>query len=103
MQVKIGGTTYQVLDCEDLRDETYNRLDGRFTGGQTTIQLSAALSTQGRYAILWHEIVHGILIHAGMDEIVDEERLVSALGYGIVQVLRDNPDLIALLHEVQPV
>lgn len=43
---------------------------------------------------LWHEIVHGILLQAGQFEAGENEALVTALGYGIAQVVRNNPKLI---------
>jgi len=44
-----------------------------------------------RRVTLWHEIVHGILYAAGQTD--HDEVLTDAIAHGIVQVLRDNPEL----------
>jgi hypothetical protein len=45
-----------------------------------------------RTQILWHEAIHVLLHQAGQRE--HEEALVDLMAYGIMQVLRDNPDLV---------
>lgn len=99
MQIKIGGTTYPVIDRDDLHDN-HKPLYGWIKFNTMEILISTELGPQARYTVLWHEIVHGILNHAGLDE--HDERMVMALGYGIVQVLRDNPELLALLETTSP-
>ncbi len=41
---------------------------------------------------LWHEILHGILNGAAQTEEHNEAH-IDALAHGIIQVLRDNPQL----------
>lgn len=98
MQIKIGGTIYPVIDREDLNDN-HKQLYGWIKFNTMEILLDTDLGPQARYTVLWHEIVHGILNHAGIED--KDERMVCALGYGIVQVLRDNPDLLVLLATLE--
>jgi len=42
---------------------------------------------------LWHEILHGIREHAGL-EIENEEEIVEMFSKGIYQVLQDNGNLL---------
>ncbi len=95
MKIKIGAIDYPVIDQDDLHDN-HKQLYGWIKFNTMEILLSTELGPQARYAVLWHEIVHGVLNAAGIDD--DNERLVLAMGHGIVQVLRDNPALIEMLH-----
>lgn len=97
MNIKIGGTTYPVTYRADLNDN-HKTLYGWIRFNASEILIEEELGPQARYAVLWHEIVHGILNHAGIDD--NDEKWVSAMGYGIIQVLRDNPALIQMLGEL---
>jgi hypothetical protein len=99
VNIKIGGTTYPVIDRDDLHDK-HKQLFGWIKFDTSEIILDTELGPQARYTVLWHEIIHGILTNAGIED--QEERIVMALGHGIVQVLRDNPVLLTLLAETHP-
>ena len=55
------------------------------------IELSNNVGTahEKRCVTLWHEILHGIRNHAGL-EIENEEVIVDMFAKGIYQVLQDN-------------
>lgn len=89
--VKIGGVDYIVEYVPDLRDGDQG-LNGWIRYNDCKIQIDADLSDQRKRIVLWHEIVHGLLENAGAESEHDE-KIVVALGYGLVQVLRDNPQL----------
>jgi hypothetical protein len=44
-----------------------------------------------------HEILHGVYGNSGLGPISEEEQICSALSTGLLQVLRDNPKLVAWL------
>ena len=96
-RIKIGAIDYPILDRDDLHDN-HKPLYGWIKFNTMEIILSTELGPQARYVVLWHEVVHGILNHAGIDD--SDEKLINALAYGVVQVLRDNPALLTLLNEV---
>jgi len=96
-KVRIGGLDYSVILYEDLREDD-EKLDGQFCHSQSEIGLEEALGPQAREAMLWHEILHGILVHMGKSNEHDEE-IVAGLAYGIVQVLRDNEWVHSLRKE----
>lgn len=85
--LRIGGVDFSVAEIEDLR-EGNTGLNGHIRFNLSTIEVEATLGEQQKRTVIWHEVIHGILEHAGFDE--HEERMVCALGYGIVQVLKDN-------------
>jgi hypothetical protein len=45
-----------------------------------------------------HEVLHGIFTNADVQN--QDEHLIAVLSYGLVQVLRDNPALVAMITEV---
>ena len=60
---------------------------------------------QKQYAILLHEIVHGILSESSVNEPLERdpallEQVVEVLAHGLLGVLRDNPDLIREIQEL---
>jgi hypothetical protein len=44
-----------------------------------------------------HEILHAVYANAGLSPLSDEEHVCSAISTGLLQVLRDNPKLVAWL------
>jgi hypothetical protein len=90
-KVKIGAVDYQVVEVENLVDGV-TVLNGHILYNESVIKLEQNMSVQQKDVTLWHEIIHGILTHAGFSN--HNEKMVEALGYGVLMVLRDNPGLI---------
>lgn len=87
--IRIGGVDYAV-NYEDNVILGDNLCYGAIDYEESTISLS---STRGRHQhqciTLWHEILHGIRNHAGL-ELKNEEAVVDMFAKGIYQVLQDN-------------
>lgn len=90
LEIRIGGVTYAVYLRNDLMDGD-DPLRGHIKMDYCEILLERDMNPQMQLITLWHEVIHGILEAAGFSE--HDEEIIRALGYGIVQVLRDNPDL----------
>ena len=88
--VRIGGVEYAVQYEPNLRKDN-NLLYGAINYDESTITLSQTDGTghQMRCITLWHEILHGIRNHAGI-QIENEEEVVDMFARGIYQVLQDN-------------
>lgn len=86
MRVLIGPIAYQVVETE---------LNGNLCGDIDTmkcrIRIEQSMAPDIKRVTLWHEIVHGILFAAGITD--HSEIQVDALAHGLVQLLRDNPEL----------
>ena len=95
--VRIGSTDYQIVIVDDLRDEG-EKIDGQYNHTSSEIRLDADLGTQAERATLWHEILHGILVHAGYHGDHSEGE-IAAIAYGVMQTLRDNPWLAQLCRD----
>src|SRR4030042_145178 len=91
-QVKIGPVTYEIKEVHGLMDDGKTQaLGGQISYEDCLIKLDADLEPQAHNVILWHEIVHGLMHYTGQGKLDDKEELVTALAYGIVGVLQDNP------------
>ena len=88
--VRIGGVEYSVEYVENLNNGV-NLAYGHIDFDNCIIELSSTLGTahEKQCHTLWHEILHGIREHAGL-EIKNEEAIVDMFAKGIYQVLQDN-------------
>jgi len=90
MQIKIGGMVYQVVEVQGLTNgDKDTKLNGHIKYNDCEICVEAGLSPQAKLQTIWHEIVHGILTQSGAPK--QNELMIDALAYGIVDVLKNNP------------
>jgi hypothetical protein len=89
--VQIGPIRYQVALVDELAGPTGN-LYGDISYPRCRIRIDATDDAQVQAVTLWHEVLHG----AGVEE--HDELTIRILSHGIVQVLRDNPELTAAGH-----
>lgn len=95
--VKIGLFTYTIEGNDDRMPEsdTGYRV-GEIDYERLRIRLKNTLSDQVKIQTLWHEIIHGILNNAGNPDKSQAETVIDAISVGLIQVLRDNPELAQL-------
>jgi hypothetical protein len=88
--VRVGAYDF---DVHLVRDLSYgdDDLNGHIKHDECLILIDEDAAPQVQRVVLWHEMLHSILVQAGFAE--QDERLIEAVSHGIVQVLRDNPDL----------
>lgn len=88
--VRIGGVEYPLVYVAHLNDGV-NMAYGHIDFENCVIELSETCGTahEKRCLILWHEILHGIRQHSGI-EVENEEEVVDMFARGIYQVLQDN-------------
>lgn len=96
--VKIGPIVYQVKEKDDLHrvdgDGRKQWLHGHVVYDDAEIRVASDQDEQVKITVIWHESLHAMLYAAGQDD--GAENLVRALGYSLVQFVRDNPELIRL-------
>lgn len=97
--VKIGAMTYKVELVPDLHigegDERKD-LHGQIWQDKQQIDVNADQTEVMQAASVLHESMHGILNHAGHED--HSEQMIIALGFGLVDFIRDNPELIDLIQ-----
>ena len=89
--VHIGPSRFTVAQTPGLRDGD-EQVYGITRHDTCEILIDSTLCPQAKYQTLWHEVVHVIMTQAG-HEGEHDETMVSALSYGIVDVLQRNPKL----------
>ncbi len=98
LSVKVGPFIYKITYREDM--DPYREFGGMSHNDELEIWIKIYDEDKMR-EILTHEIVHCILhIYGGSPpDGVDlpQERTVTALGFGWLQVIRDNPQIVEYL------
>lgn len=90
--VQIGPLRYKVVEVEELASPASGALYGDINYGKCRIRIAADSCAQMKQVTLMHEILHGILVCAAQTEEHNEAH-IDALAHGLIQVLRDNPQL----------
>ena len=91
--IKIGGLSFRVEFVQRLlSDDGNTKLNGHIRYGPCLIQVEIENNEQVQKITVLHEIMHGILTQAGIEE--DHEKLVEILAYGLFGVLINNPDFV---------
>jgi hypothetical protein len=86
--MRIGAFDYTITMVDELTDGP-NKLLGSILYAQTAILLEQNQSAQAMRQVLWHEVLHAILVQAGHDGKLSDP-VIEAVTHGIVGVLRDN-------------
>lgn len=95
-RVLIGPISYSVKEIDDLHsvdDEGKKKwLHGHIMYADALIKVANDQSDDMKITTVWHELLHGIMDQAGIDE--HPESLIRMLGYALVRLVQDNPELI---------
>jgi len=92
--IDVGPIRYQVMEAARLTQGDRS-LWGEIDYGAATIRVDPEVTRAYRRVLIWHEVLHAVLGHAGQK--IDEET-IQALAYGIVSLIdanRGNPLLWA--------
>ena len=98
--VKIGPFIYTVSDrVKNLHDHNGDlriSLWGHIKHSHQQIEIEEDISDETRLQVLWHEILHGIIHQRGGPPAETEvmEQIIDAISYGLIEAIRDNPQLI---------
>ena len=87
MELVVGGVVFGVEQVEGLHEEGV-KLSGTIRYGDCVIRVEASDAPQSKWQTLWHEAMHALFRVSGRET---EHGVVDMLGYGVIQVLRDNP------------
>ena len=105
--LRIGPFTYtvawpeHVLDVDKFgaEDETLETLSARVDHVSLTIFIASFMARAVQRKSLLHEVIHACNWISGHDDTSSEEQFVRALAFPLLDVLRDNPPLVAFLVE----
>ena len=83
MLINICGIPHEVVECNDAFDADMHLGQIDYKHAKILINKDAALAIKSE--TLCHEIMHGILVHIGRDDLSQDETFVTALGNAIWQ------------------
>lgn len=99
--VKLGAMTYILKTKEDLhyvnKEGQKQGLYGNVDYAHAEIQIDPDQSPDMLRASVLHELTHAMLYQAGDTE--HSEAVAVALGYALLGLIRDNPQLVGWLQE----
>ena len=83
MKISICGIPHEIVYANDVfnTDTHYGQIDY----GKAVIKISKDVSKEQQGEALCHEILHGILVHIGKDELSQDESFVQCLSNAIYQ------------------
>ncbi len=94
--VRVGGMDIEIEDWNPKVANAENKW-----GSFNTVELRFRIDTSGSpfrvIQTFLHEMLHMVWWNMGLRDKDKEERIISALANGLLQVLRDNPDAIAFV------
>lgn len=80
-KVNICGIPYTVKECEDHFDSDCHC--GLIIYSECLIKINKNMHEEMKKATLCHEIMHGILLNIGREDLSNDENFVTALGNAI--------------------
>ena len=83
MQISICGVPHEVIECADSFD--FDSHFGLIDYKACTIKINKDMSDAAKEEALCHEILHGILVHLGYNQLSQDEQFVQALSNAIYQ------------------
>lgn len=83
MKVNICGLPHEVVEVEDSFDIDCHM--GMIEYKSLQIKINKNMAEETKKETLCHEMVHGILVHLGYNDLSNDEQLVQALGNAIYQ------------------
>ncbi len=86
MFVKICGIPHEVIERDDNFDIECHL--GQIDFKQAVIILNKGMAPAVKEETLFHEILHGMLVHIGKQELSDDEQFVTSLSNAIYQTFQ---------------
>ncbi len=97
-KIKVACFDVSIEDWKPISAAT-NQKYGEFSSMEMLIRIDTSVDSIKVVDTLMHEINHAIYWAYGIEDGDNEERTVSTLSTGLVQVIRDNPDLLAYIQD----
>lgn len=94
--IQILAHRFIVVFEDRLQSENHERLLGQCDHNWTTIKLDPMPNQSHQVQTVWHEVLHAIAQQMGITASEDD---VDRFSVGIVAVMRQNPELVAVTME----
>lgn len=81
MKINICGIEHKIIECEDRFDADTHM--GMIDYPKAEICINKNMAESIKTATLCHEVLHGMLMHIGREDLTQDERFVVSLGNAI--------------------
>lgn len=92
-KITIGTMEYSAEQVINLYSDSV-AANGTVSFTYLKIKVDESLPECIKACVIWHEVFHALFYRAGLEP-EKEEAIVRMLGYAVVEILRNNPALIA--------
>lgn len=90
--IHVDGVKYRV-SYDDEVESHGTHVIGAVSCAQLLIRIDQTVAVEVQIATLWHEAIHAVLYHAGIED--HPEAMMRVLGYGLSRLMATNPELVA--------
>ncbi len=87
-KIKIGGIPFKVVEVDTIDEEEEGITQGQIIYSQAKILLKKSLPKKLKKSVLYHEMVHGILVELGYSELSGDETFVQALSQELLRMFK---------------
>jgi hypothetical protein len=94
-KLKILGCDYEMTEVDQVARNEFKF--GEVDHVEQIIRISRSLKPHRKAETIVHEVLHCLLFEMGEVELHDNEAFINMLSAMLIQVLRDNPKLLAFL------
>ena len=84
-KIKICGIPYKIKEVAVIDEPDEGVTQGKIIPSRSTILLKKSLPKHLKKSVLFHEILHGLLIELGYNELSENEILVQSLSNAMYQ------------------
>lgn len=97
-KVMVFGIPYTIAKPDRITVDGVNA-DGCVTYNVQEIEVVDGMPVEVERTVLLHEIMHAAFKGQGQHEYQHDEALLEAIAHGVVQIMRDNPELVKYLTD----
>lgn len=87
-KIKICGIPYKIKEVDVIDEPDEGVIQGKILPSRSTILLKRSLPKQVKKSVLFHEILHGLLLELGYNDLSENETFVQSLSNAMYQTFK---------------
>lgn len=87
-KIKICGVPFKIKQVNVIDEEEIGIVQGKIFHSQAKILISKRLPKKIKKRVLYHEILHGILVQLGYNELSDDETFVQSMANAMYEMFK---------------
>lgn len=93
-KIKICGVPFEIEEVDTIDEECEGVVQGKILCSKAKILIKKSLPRELKKSVLFHELMHGILVMLGYDELSDDETFVQAMSIALYNMFELKPGSI---------